>query len=149
MSARPEDPTLRDLQARVARFVDEREWRGFHSPKNLAQSIAIEAAELMEHFQWLTIEQSRDLVRDPEARPAIALELADILIYALSFAEAAGIDPGGAILEKLAHNERRFPPETVRGTPGTRPGGGHTAQPSEGGAPRGQRQQEQDGADHE
>src|SRR5687767_10593775 len=101
MSARPDEPTLRDLQARVARFVDEREWRDFHSPKNLGQSIAIEAAELMEHFQWLTIEQSRELARDPEARHAIAHELADILIYILSFAEAAGIDPTAAILEKL------------------------------------------------
>jgi NTP pyrophosphatase (non-canonical NTP hydrolase) len=135
MSARPEEPTLSNLQARIARFVDERDWREFHSPKNLAQSVAIEAAELMEHFQWLTIEQSRELVHDPDARRDIALELADILIYALSFAEAAGMDPAAAILEKLAHNERRFPPDSVRGKFGTRPGGGHASPSSDTPAP--------------
>ncbi|MGH2545095.1 MAG: nucleotide pyrophosphohydrolase [Ardenticatenaceae bacterium] len=127
MNAQPEEPSLADLQARVTRFVEERDWREFHSPKNLAQSIAIEAAELMEHFQWLTVAQSRELVRDAHARRAIALELADILIYALSFAEAAGMDPSAAVLDKLAQNERRFPPDVVRGAFGTRPGGGHTA----------------------
>ncbi len=122
------NPTLSDLQARVAHFVEAREWRQFHSPKNLALSISIEAAELLEHFQWLTIEQSRERARDPEAQAAIASELADILIYALSFAEATGIDPAAAILDKLDRNEARFPVENVRARLGTRPGGGHESE---------------------
>jgi dCTP diphosphatase len=118
-------PTLADLQALVATFVDERDWRRFHTPKNLALSISIEAAELMEHFQWLTDEEIETRLRDPATREAVAAELADVLLYALSLAEASGIDLAAAILSKLEHNRRRFPPATVRGRLGTKPGGGH------------------------
>lgn len=117
--------TLSDLQARVNHFIDERDWRSFHNPKNLALSISIESAELMEHFQWLTIEQSKKLLDDPTKRPEIAAELADVLIYALSFAEATNIDIAEAILKKLARNEKRFPPNVVRGELGNGPGGSH------------------------
>jgi dCTP diphosphatase len=119
------EPTLSELQAQVARFVEEREWRRFHSPKNLAMSVAIEAAELMEHFQWLSGEEGEARLRDPAARAAVAEELADVLIYTLSFAEAAGIDPAEAIRAKLVRNEQRFPTEEVRGRLGTKRGGGH------------------------
>lgn len=121
------DPTLADLQARVARFMDERDWRQFHSPKNLAVSLAIEAAELLELFQWLTDEQSHERLADPTAREAIASELADVLIYLLALAETSGIDPADALLAKLAQNEQRFPADAVRGRLGTRPGGGHAS----------------------
>ncbi len=119
------EPTLAELQAQVARFVEEREWRRFHSPKNLAMSVAIEAAELMEHFQWLSAEEGEARLLDPATRAAVAEELADVLIYALSFAEALGIDPAEAIRAKLARNEQRFPVEEVRGRLGTKRGGGH------------------------
>lgn len=117
--------TLSDLQTRVNNFVEARDWRSFHNPKNLALSISIESAELMEHFQWLTIEQSRKRLDDPTKRAEIAAELADVLIYALSFAEATKIDITDAILKKLARNEERFPPEVVRGKLGYGPGGSH------------------------
>ncbi len=117
--------TLSDLQARVNHFIDERDWRSFHNPKNLALSISIESAELIEHFQWLTIEQSKKLLDDPTKRAEIAAELADVLIYALSFAEATDIDITEAILKKLARNEKRFPPNVVRGKLGNGPGGSH------------------------
>ena len=117
--------TLSDLQARVNHFVEERDWRPFHNPKNLALSIAIESAELMEHFQWLTLEQSQEQLENPAKRAEVATELADVLIYALSFAEATNINITEAILKKLAHNEERFPPKVVGGTLGHGPGGSH------------------------
>lgn len=117
--------TLSDLQARVNNFVDERNWRPFHNPKNLALSIAIESAELMEHFQWLTIEQIGERLDDPIKRAEVAAELADVLIYALSFAEVTNIDITEAILKKLARNEERFPAKIVRGKLGHGPGGSH------------------------
>ncbi|MGB0387763.1 MAG: nucleotide pyrophosphohydrolase [Ardenticatenaceae bacterium] len=119
------EATLSELQARVKHFVEEREWRSFHNPKNLAISIAIEAAELMEHFQWLTNEQSQERLRDPDKRAEVAAEVADVLIYALSFAEATNIDLTEAILTKLARNEQRFPKAVVRGKLGQGAGGSH------------------------
>jgi NTP pyrophosphatase (non-canonical NTP hydrolase) len=120
--------TLAELEARVDQFVEARQWRPFHNPKNLAMSIAIETAELMEHFQWLTIEQSHEICREPEKKKAIAAELADVLIYALSFAQTAGIDPTEAILAKMARNEERFPAKVVGGKLGTKAGGGHLSE---------------------
>jgi NTP pyrophosphatase (non-canonical NTP hydrolase) len=104
--------SLADLRAKVTEFVTARNWQPFHNPKNLAMSIAIEAAELQEHFQWLTIEESQQYVRALEKRLDVADELADILIYCLSFANTADIDVSEAVLKKLARNEHRFPPPT-------------------------------------
>ncbi|MEZ4866421.1 MAG: nucleotide pyrophosphohydrolase [Caldilineaceae bacterium] len=101
--------TLADLRAAVHAFVAARAWYQFHTPKNLAMSIAIEAAELMEHFQWRTPEESQALMADTAARAEVADELADVLIYCLSFANSAGIDVSHAIHTKLARNESRFP----------------------------------------
>lgn len=101
--------TLAELREKVAEFVAARNWQPFHNPKNLAMSIAIEAAELQEHFQWLTIEECREYARKLENRLEVADELADILIYCLSFANATGIDVSDAVLKKLARNEHRFP----------------------------------------
>jgi dCTP diphosphatase len=107
--------TLSDLRTAVANFIAARHWQGFHTPKNLAMSIAIEAAELMEHFQWRTPEESQQLVLDEEQRAVVADELADILIYCLSFANSAEIEVSRAILLKLARNEQRFPPQSPPG----------------------------------
>lgn len=101
--------SLADLRAKVAEFVATRNWQSFHTPKNLAMSIAIEAAELQEHFQWLTIEESQQYVRTIEQKLDVADELADILIYCLSFANSTDIDVSEAVLKKLARNEHRFP----------------------------------------
>jgi dCTP diphosphatase len=107
--------TIADLRAEVAGFIAARDWNGYHTPKNLAMSIAIEAAEIMEHFQWLSVEQAAQLAQEPVARAEIADELADVLIYCLSFANAADIDVAEAVRLKLARNEERFPVDIVSG----------------------------------
>jgi len=107
-----------DLRDLCGRFVAERAWETFHSPKNLAMSIAIEAAEIMEHVQWLTDEESRALVRDAPAHQALADELADVVIYCLMLANSAQIDISRAVQGKLTRNQKRFPPEVVRGKVG-------------------------------
>jgi dCTP diphosphatase len=104
-----QETTVGDLREAVQKFVSARNWEVFHNPKNLASSIAIEAAEMMEHFQWLTIEEGKALMQGDEARAEVADELADVMIYCLSFANASGIDVSEAILKKLARNEGRFP----------------------------------------
>lgn len=101
--------TLAELRTLVADFVAARDWNRFHTPKNLAMSIAIEAAELMEHFQWLTVDEAQAHVADAERRAVVADELADVLIYCLSFANAASIDVAAAIHTKMARNQERFP----------------------------------------
>jgi NTP pyrophosphatase (non-canonical NTP hydrolase) len=103
------ETTVAQLREEVQRFVAERDWERHHSPKNLGMSIAIEAAEIMEHFQWLSIEQSIERVQDPAARAQVADELADVLIYCLSFANQADIDVSRAIRAKLDRNQDRFP----------------------------------------
>jgi NTP pyrophosphatase (non-canonical NTP hydrolase) len=108
--------TVGGLRAAVAAFVAERDWEQFHTPKNLAMSIAIEAAEIMEHFQWYGLDESAArLAQDPAERTAVADELADVVIYCLSLANAAGIDVSAAVLAKLDRNQERFPAERVRG----------------------------------
>lgn len=101
--------TLEALRRLVAEFVEERAWQGYHSPKSLSMSIAIEAAELMEHFQWLDNESSRQAAGAPEVRAAVAGELADVLIYCLALANAMDLDVSAAVGEKMADNHRRFP----------------------------------------
>ncbi len=102
--------TVADLQSAVARFVDERDWQVYHTPKSLSMSIAIEAAELMEHFQWHGNDASRQVALQADVHDAVAGELADVLIYCLALANVADIDAGRAVLAKLAANQERFPP---------------------------------------
>jgi NTP pyrophosphatase (non-canonical NTP hydrolase) len=109
------ETTLMALRQVVRQFVDERDWHPFHSPKNLAMSLAIEAAELMEHFQWLTVEQSRAVVEDPAKRAAVADELADVLCYVLAMANQLQLDLSTAIGEKMAKNARKYPVSEYRG----------------------------------
>jgi dCTP diphosphatase len=105
--------SLQDLKQRMAAFVRERDWEQFHTPKNISMSIAIEAAELMEHFQWLTVEQSKNL--DAGALSDIGEELADIVIYALSMANFLEIDLSDTVLAKMAKNSQKYPKDQVRG----------------------------------
>ena len=108
--------TLSTLQDAVRNFRDARNWRQFHSPKNLSMSIAIEAAELMEHFQWLTVEEAATLAReDSQARQIITQELADVLIYCLSLADILECDLAEIILTKLAKNEAKYPADRYQG----------------------------------
>lgn len=104
-----------ELREAIRRFVAERDWEQFHSPKNLAMSLAIEAAELMEHFQWIDSEASRMAVRDAAKRSAVGEELADVLCYALALANAMDIDLSTAIREKMVKNARKYPADEYRG----------------------------------
>ena len=101
--------SLSSLKGEVSRFVNERSWEHYHTPKNLAMSIAIEAAELMEIFQWYSSSESVDRVNNAEVRAAVADELADVLIYCLALSNRAEIDLSAAILAKLDRNSDRFP----------------------------------------
>ena len=103
-----------DLQAildKLIDFRDERDWAQFQIPKNLAISISLEAAELLEHFQWTTEDQ--DL--SPDERQAMAEEVVDILIYLLLFAHKLGIDPVEAAYDKIEKNAEKYPADLVRG----------------------------------
>jgi NTP pyrophosphatase (non-canonical NTP hydrolase) len=107
--------SVADLKTRILAFVREREWEQFHAPKNLSMALAAEAAELMEHFLWSTPEQSRAIAQDPAKRAKIAEELADVVIYALEFANATGLDVAAAIEAKMAANAAKYPVEKARG----------------------------------
>jgi NTP pyrophosphatase (non-canonical NTP hydrolase) len=105
--------SLDALNRRLVAFARARDWEQFHSPKNLAMALIAECAELVEHFQWLTEEQSYAL--PPDKREAVALELADILIYLMRCAERLDIDLLDAAQRKIALNEARYPVARVRG----------------------------------
>jgi NTP pyrophosphatase (non-canonical NTP hydrolase) len=107
--------TVAELRTAVASFVAARDWEIFHTPKNLAMSVAIEAAEILEHFQWYGPEEAAARMADPAVHAAVAEEVADVLIYLLSLANAINLDVSDAVLAKLARNEGRFPIERVRG----------------------------------
>lgn len=107
--------TVSQLRQAVQAFVDERDWRQFHTPKNLAMSLAIEAAELMEHFQWVDVAESITRGRDPTRRGEIADEIADVCCYLLSLANALDIDLSDAVLAKLLKNAKKYPAGEFRG----------------------------------
>jgi NTP pyrophosphatase (non-canonical NTP hydrolase) len=104
---------LRALQQRVAAFAAARDWEQFQSPKNLAMALSVEAAEVVEEFQWLTEQQSREL--DAERRERVRLELADVFIYLLRLADTLDVDLMRAADDKIAQNERKYPADKVRG----------------------------------
>jgi dCTP diphosphatase len=107
--------TVAALRERVLAFARERDWEQFHSPKNLSMALAAEAGELMEHFLWTESGASHDAARDPAKREKIADEIADVVIYALEFANISGIDLAGAIDAKLTKNAAKYPVEKARG----------------------------------
>jgi dCTP diphosphatase len=112
---RDSETTVAQLRQLVEQFVRERDWHQFHTPKNLAMSLAIEAAELMEHFQWLTPDQSRAVAGQPEKLGEAADELADVFCYGLALANELGIDLAAAIEAKMQKNVRKYPAEEFRG----------------------------------
>ncbi len=109
MKNNDEFTTVQSLKELVARFVADRNWQQFHDAKNLSASIAIEAAELMEHFQWIHSDAVQSVKEDPRQRNDIREEVADILAYLLSFASAMGIDLSHAIRGKMKKNETKYP----------------------------------------
>lgn len=104
---------LETLRVRLARFAAARDWDQFHSPKNLSMALIAEAAELVEHFQWLTESASQSLA--PAKLAEVRLELADILIYLIRIGDKLGVDLIAAANDKIAVNETRYPVEKVRG----------------------------------
>jgi NTP pyrophosphatase (non-canonical NTP hydrolase) len=105
---------LATLAEQLRAFAHERAWEPFHAPKNLASALCVEAAELLEHFQWMSEDQSRALA--PAQREEVALEAADVLLYLVQLADKLGIDLFAAAQRKLAINAQRYPVETSRGS---------------------------------
>jgi NTP pyrophosphatase (non-canonical NTP hydrolase) len=108
--------TVGELRARVLSFARERDWEQFHSPKNLSMALAAEAGELMEHFLWAESRDSAAPLADRRKREQIEDEIADVVIYALEFANIGGIDLARAIEAKLAKNAAKYPVEKARGS---------------------------------
>jgi NTP pyrophosphatase (non-canonical NTP hydrolase) len=109
------DTTLGELRELVRQFVDARDWRQFHSPKNLSMALAIEAAELMEHFQWITTDASRRVADDTDNLPAVCDELADVLCYTMALANELQVDLSEALRKKMEKNESKYPAHEYRG----------------------------------
>jgi len=109
----PADPSLQALARALQQFADARDWGPFHSPKNLASALAVEAGELLEHFQWLTEDQSRQLA--PAQRQAVAHEMADVLLYLVQLSTVLGIDLMDAARAKMTLNAQKYPVEQARG----------------------------------
>ncbi|HJX58519.1 MAG TPA: nucleotide pyrophosphohydrolase [Thiobacillus sp.] len=106
--------SLDDLKNQLRDFARNRDWEQFHSPKNLAMAMIVEAAELVEHFQWLTEAQSQAL--NPEQREQVAQELADVFLYLVRLADRLDIDLMDAAQRKLVINARKYPADKVRGS---------------------------------
>ncbi|HSH96889.1 MAG: nucleotide pyrophosphohydrolase [Methylophilaceae bacterium] len=106
--------SLAELRGKINAFVKERDWEQFHSPKNLAMAMIVEAAELVEHFQWDTLEESRELT--PEKREQVSHELADTFVYLLRIAEVLEIDLIEAANEKILLNAKKYPVEKAKGS---------------------------------
>ena len=108
--------TIQNLKDAMLHFAEERDWLQFHSPKNLAMGTAIEAAELMEHFQWDDVDASRTLLDDPAKRLAVQEELADVLLFVVQFASVTGMDLAEAAADKLVKNAKKYPADKARGS---------------------------------
>jgi dCTP diphosphatase len=104
---------MQELVTALREFAAERDWDQFHSPKNLSMALAVEAAELMEHFQWLTEEESAALPAESLAQ--VGEEVGDVMLYLLRLCDKLGIDPVAAAREKLEVNRRRYPADQARG----------------------------------
>jgi NTP pyrophosphatase (non-canonical NTP hydrolase) len=105
--------TLTELRALTRQFARERDWEQFHTPKNLAMALSVEAAELAEHFQWLRTGADEEL--DDAKRTGIRHELADVLLYLVQLADKTGVDLRAAVLEKMALNAQKYPADKERG----------------------------------
>ena len=97
-----------ELQQRLREFTDARDWEKYHSPKNLVMAMSVEMAELMEHFEWMTEQQSLNL--DTKTREKVALEMADVLIYLVRMADRCGVDLDDAVRKKIVLNGQKYPP---------------------------------------
>jgi NTP pyrophosphatase (non-canonical NTP hydrolase) len=112
--ADPNTPVA-ELREAMARFVAEREWQPFHSPKNLAMALAVEAAELMEHFLWIDNDASRSEVRDPAKREQVSDEMADVMCLVCALCNALDLDLSEAMQRKMVKNVLKYPADKCRG----------------------------------
>ena len=110
-----EQTTIRALLDEMSEFLDERDWHQFHSPKNLAMGLAIETAELMEHFQWCGEQESRAVADDQARMQKVREELADVLSYVLSLSLSLDIDLSEAFVEKMKKNRIKYPAQLYHG----------------------------------
>jgi len=106
--------SIDQLRARVNQFVEERDWAQFHSPKNLSMAMIVEAGEVVEHFQWITEADSKNL--DAEKKEQVGQELSDTFVYLLRIAEVCGIDLIDAANKKIDLNAKKYPVEKAKGT---------------------------------
>ena len=107
--------TISQLKSLIDSFVDERDWKQFHSPKNLSMSISIESSELMELFQWLSLEEAKEVMKAGDIRDSAIDEIADVLIYAIAFCIRNNIDISAAIKQKMEKNAKKYPAEKFKG----------------------------------
>jgi dCTP diphosphatase len=107
------DP-IRELRQRLRKFAAERDWDQFHTPKNLAIALSVESGELLEHFQWLTAEQSEKLSESDLEK--VRLEIADVFLYLLSLSDKLGVDLVAAAFEKIELNAKKYPVELAKGS---------------------------------
>ena len=105
---------LQELRKALKSFAEERDWGQFHSPKNLASALSVEAAEILEHFQWLTEEQSRNLSEEKKA--AVTEELADVFLYLISLSEKLGVELIAAAWAKIEVNGQKYPVDRAKGS---------------------------------
>ena len=115
MTKKDDTTVIKDLKDMLKKFRDARDWAQFHTPKNLAQAISIEANELMDEFLWKTDEEVADRLTDEAFRQAISHELADVVAYCLNFADVANIDLSQALHEKMIHNHKKYPVAKSKG----------------------------------
>lgn len=107
------ETTVQELRDCMQEFVDERDWRQFHSPKNLSMSLAIEAGELMEHFQWITTDESRELSESDKLEAGE--ELADVICYSLAICNEMGLDISDLVYRKMEKNRKKYPASHFKG----------------------------------
>ena len=105
---------LDDLKLELREFAKARDWEQFHSPKNLSMALSVEVAELVEHFQWMTENQSAQL--DPEKHAAVAYEMADVFIFLLRLSDCMNVDLMEVTKRKIALNHQRYPADKVKGS---------------------------------
>ena len=104
---------MEDLRTAIGAFITERDWEQYHSPKNLAMALSVEVAEIVEYFQWLTEEQSRNL--PPKRLAEVREEIGDVMIYLMALADKLEVDPVEAAWAKLEINEEKYPVDLVKG----------------------------------
>jgi dCTP diphosphatase len=113
--ASDQSTTIAALKKRVKKFVDDRDWAKYHNPKDVAVSITIEAAELVEIFQWVKDTEQDKITQDSAKMQKLKDELADVMIYCVSLANVLDIDIGQAVLQKIAKNEGKYPVDRIKG----------------------------------